>query len=98
MLIRKLQLQFNCPCCRCPTRETQEQAGLNLKKRVEANDAVAMCLMGSQCRQKEDYGEAFEYYTITAAVGDAKAHFLLYQLCISIGKVLRRVRLSVYTV
>lgn len=67
------KLQFSCPFCRCPT----DQADLNLKKRVEANDAFAICLMGNRCYQEGDYSKAFEYYIKSAKLGDMNAHCLL---------------------
>jgi TPR repeat protein len=48
-----------------------------MMKRIEANDPVPMLQMGGKCCEKGDYDTAFEYYTKSAELGDAEAHFAL---------------------
>ena len=49
-------------------------------KRVEANDPVAMCLEGTEQRNKGDYTRAFGYYAKASKLGDAEAHVRLASL------------------
>ena len=56
---------------------TKEKIIEQLLKRVEVNDPVAMCCMGTETRNEGDYRSAFEYFTNAAALGDAEAHFQL---------------------
>jgi TPR repeat protein len=46
-------------------------------KRIEANDPVAMCQMGTAKYHEGDYNSSFEYLTRAAALGDADAHYQL---------------------
>jgi TPR repeat protein len=47
------------------------------KKRMKKNDLVAMCQMGRERYGKGDYNDAIQYWTKTAELGDAEAHFKL---------------------
>eukprot|EP00986_Skeletonema_menzelii_P008566 scaffold3652_cov102-Skeletonema_menzelii.AAC.2 len=49
-------------------------------KRIEANDPVAMCFMGTERYHEGDYKKAFEYWTEAAALGDVDAHYQLSTL------------------
>ncbi len=44
------------------------------KKRIEANDPVALLQMGIDRYEERDYGSTFEYYTKAAEVGNMLAH------------------------
>ena len=46
-------------------------------KRVEANDPVAMRVIGTVRYHEGDYKSAFEYYTKAAASGEVEAHYQL---------------------
>lgn len=68
--------ESRCPFCRKPAPKTMAESWLNVMKRVEANDPLAMKTMGAQRYCEGDYGSAFEYYT-KAAVSHFGAHFQL---------------------
>ena len=48
-----------------------------MKKRVAANDPVALIAVGRGAYQKKDFDGAFAYWTKAAELGDAEAHFEL---------------------
>ena len=73
----KGQLQQKCPFCRKPLPSTKEKSNEQLMKRIEANDPVAICEMGTKCLGKGDYKAAFNYFTRAVALGDVGAHFQL---------------------
>ena len=76
------RLQHKCPFCREALVSTQEEADEQRKKRIEANDPVAICDMGTIKGLEGDYSTAFEYFTRAAALGDVNAHYqlsILYQ-------------------
>ena len=72
------RLQPKCPFCReaLPVPGTEEW-NERLLKRIEVNDPIAMCQMGWDRYDKGDYKAAFEYWTKSAALGDAVAHYRL---------------------
>jgi tetratricopeptide (TPR) repeat protein len=76
--IREFQakLEEKCPFCRkvLPTKGEIEE---NEKKRIGANDPVAMREQGIECCKKGDYSSAFEYYMKAAKLGDVQAHYHL---------------------
>ena len=78
-MVRESQrrLQHTCPFCREPVPKTNEQIYEQLKKRIKANDPVAMREMGTDRCDKGDYNAAFEYFTKAAALGDVEAHYRL---------------------
>ena len=76
-------LQKKCAFCRKRLPKTQDEANERLMKRVEANDPVAMCYIGTERCDEGEYDAAFEYWTKAAALGDAAAH---YQLSCLYGK------------
>jgi TPR repeat protein len=47
------------------------------KKRIKANDPVAMKHFGDRCYKEGDYDNAFEYLTKAAELGDIRAHYML---------------------
>ena len=69
-----------CAFCRHPAPKSEAEAGLNLMKRVEKNDPVAMTQMGTERYYEGDYSSAFEYLTKAAELGDADAHNKLAQM------------------
>ena len=71
------RLQRKCPFCRKPLVSTDEEAIELMIKRIEANDPVAMCYIGTKKYHEGDYTAAFEYWTKAVALGDVRAHFEL---------------------
>ena len=58
-------------------------------KRIEANDPVAICHLGSRRQQEGDYKSAFEYWSKAAELGDVDAHYklsILYSNGLGVGK------------
>ena len=74
------RLHPTCPFCRKPLPETEEEADEQAIKRIEVNDPVAMCHIGTDISYKGDYRGAFEYFTKAAALGDIQAHYQLSTL------------------
>ena len=79
--VRELEgsLQPKCPFCRHPRTNSEEERERNtlMVKRAEANDPVALYQMGGKRHQEGDYDGAFQYWTKSAALGHAGAHFNL---------------------
>eukprot|EP00985_Skeletonema_marinoi_P035054 scaffold45497_cov219-Skeletonema_marinoi.AAC.1 len=77
--VRELEgnLQPKCPFCRHPRTNNDEERERNtlMVKRAEANDPVALYQMGGKRHQEGDYDGAFQYWTKSAALGHAGAHF-----------------------
>ena len=75
--LRELEgrLQLKCPFCREVVPRSAEELIEKRMKRVEANDPVAMCDMGTERYQEGDYKAAFEHMVKAAALGDVKAHY-----------------------
>ena len=74
---REGRLQQKCPFCRIALPGTEEEADVQRMKRIEANDPVATCSMGTKRYHEGDYTAAFEYFTKAAALGDVQAHYQL---------------------
>ena len=75
------RLQFKCAFCRKASPQTQDESNERTRKRVEANDPVALCFMGTKKYYDEgDYTAAFEYWSRAVALGDVLAHFQLSTL------------------
>jgi 2-keto-4-pentenoate hydratase/2-oxohepta-3-ene-1,7-dioic acid hydratase in catechol pathway len=55
-------LEPKCPFCRHPKPETVEEIKMNVMKRVEANDPVAMCNMGALFDKEGECTNAFKYW------------------------------------
>ena len=66
-----------CPFCRSPSPRTEEESIQQLMKRIEANDPVAICHIGTKRCTEGDYTAGFEYYTKAASLGEALAHYQL---------------------
>ena len=82
-------LQHTCPFCRKPMPETMEEIDERNMKRVEANDPYAIFYEGELQFEKENYKQAFEYYTRSAALGTLEAHrelAVMYRLGLGIEK------------
>ncbi len=71
------RLQPACPFCREPTPKTREQSDKQKMKRIEANDPVAMLVVGVEQYCGGNYGRAFEWYTKAAKFGCVEAHYKL---------------------
>ena len=71
------RLKFMCLFCRKALPGTDEEYNRQLMKRIESNDPVAMCFMGTDVYHEGDYKAAFEYWTRAAALGDVEAHYRL---------------------
>ena len=71
------KIQRKCAFCRKAMPKTDEEIIEQLMKRVEANDPLAMCQMGTKRCDEGDYMKAFEYWTRAAALGDVMAHYQL---------------------
>jgi TPR repeat protein len=56
---------------------TDEEAVMNMMKRVEANDPVSLRQMGRNRYEEGDYNGAFQYWTKAAELGDVGAHYEL---------------------
>ena len=69
-----IQVQ-TCPFCRHPVPHTMEEVKKNVMKRIEVNDPVALSQMGNAHWTEGDYEGAFKYYTKSAELGDAGAHY-----------------------
>ena len=74
------KLQFKCAFCRKAAPETKEEIIEQLMKRIEANDQIAICHLGTERYDEGDYKSAFEYWTKAACLGDAHAHYQLSRL------------------
>ena len=70
-------LQHKCPFCRETFPNSEEEYNERWLKRIEVNDPVAMCNMGTTRYHKGDYKSAIEYWTRAADLGDAEAHYQL---------------------
>ena len=67
-----------CPFCWPGTIPKSEEEGVLVeRKRIEANDPIALRQIGVRRYRKEDYSGAFEYWTKAAGLGDAGLHFEL---------------------
>ncbi len=66
-----------CPFCRQPAPSSKEEVETNLLKRIEVNDPLAICEMGTRRYHEGDYDSAFEYYSKAVELGDAGAHYNL---------------------
>lgn len=81
--VRELQerdLFPDCQFCREPLphpRDFEKKFMKQLRKRVKANDPVAMYLMGGDQYAKGNYVGAFEWYTKAAGLGYMEVHYKL---------------------
>ena len=70
--------EASCPFCRKISPNTDEEGEKLMLKRVEANDPVAMQVLGTQRINKGDYKGAFDYWTKAAKLGDVMSHYQLF--------------------
>ena len=71
------RLENMCAFCRTALPKTEEEINERLMKRIEANDPVALCRMGTDRYHEGDCRAAFEYWARAAALGNAMANFQL---------------------
>lgn len=69
------RLDQECPFCREPIRQGNEQIEQDQMKRVQANDNRLQ--MGKKCYFGGDYDGAFKYFTKSAELGDMDGHYEL---------------------
>jgi len=70
-------LQEKCPFCRHTTHIGIARGNKNIMKRIEANDPVAMSVIGLDRYEEGDYNAAVDYCTKASELGDAAAHYVL---------------------
>jgi len=71
------RIKHKCPFCRHPAFESVEGYYRSIMKRVEANDPVAMQIMGTRCYHQGHFDSAFQYLTKAAAMNNAEAQYQL---------------------
>ena len=71
------KLRQKCPFCREALPNTEEEWDEQLMKRIEANDPVAICYMGTERYDQGDYRSALDYWTRAVALGDVVANHQL---------------------
>jgi tetratricopeptide (TPR) repeat protein len=69
-----------CPFCREPAPDNNEESRSKLMERVKAKDPAAMREFGEQRYDAGDYDDALKYYTKAAELGDADAHYRLGEM------------------
>ena len=81
-VIRELEgrLEQKCLFCRMAVPDTEEEINKQRMKRIEVNDPVAMCHVGTKRYNEGDYKSASDYWTRAAALENAEAHFQLSTL------------------
>ena len=71
-------MEPSCVFCGEPyTLIPDEEDERRMMKRIELNDPVAMCRLGRNKLDEEDYSVAFEYFSKATELGDLDAHFRL---------------------
>ena len=71
------RLEEKCPFCRKAAPKSDDEENEQIMKRVNANDPLAMCHLGTIRYYEGDYTAAFENWTRAASLGDAEAHYQL---------------------
>jgi len=81
-MVREVEgsLEHKCAFCRQPMPDSEEEADLNVMKRIKANDQVATREKGAKCYEYKDYSSAFKYWTKASMLGDVEAHYRLAKL------------------
>jgi tetratricopeptide (TPR) repeat protein len=64
----------NCPFCREPAPEEDDEHRKRMMKRVKANDPAAISEIGTKLYREGDWDSAFEYYMKAAELGEVVAH------------------------
>ena len=72
---REARLPPSCPFCRTPEPKTDEEIDLNVMKRVEVNDPVALHYVGLQRFKLGEYEAALEFWKKAAALEHTEAHY-----------------------
>ena len=70
-------LEHRCVYCREPAPKSNEKSLKQVMERVKKNDPAAMCFMGKKHAQEGNFGEALEYWTKAAELGDVEANYCL---------------------
>jgi TPR repeat protein len=70
-------LEPKCAFCREPVPATKEEIDKNERKRVKANDPIALFQMGQKCENEGNFEGAIQYYTKAAELGDISSHYNL---------------------
>ena len=81
-----------CPFCRTKVEDSKEE----VKKRLEANDPVALVEKSKDYYKRGEYNRAYEYLSKAAELGDAEAHYYLSDLYMNGLGVEKDVRKIVY--
>ena len=66
-----------CPFCREPEATDDEELRKRSKKRIKANDPLALRQMGGELYREGDCDAAVEYLSKAADLGDPEAHYML---------------------
>ena len=74
------RLEEKCPFCMQLMPDTDEEVKMNLMRRIEANDPIAMHEIGMMRYLEGDYEAAFDYWTKSAELGDVVAQYNLTTL------------------
>jgi len=77
---KKEGLPDGCPFCRQLYSKSPEETDRQKKKRIEANDPMALRDKGRTHYFDGDYESAFEYCSKAAELGDMEAHCYLYMM------------------
>ena len=73
----ELWIKNECPFCRQALPKTKEEQDKIRRKRIEANDPVALRQEGRKQYKKGNHAKAFEYYTKAIELGDTETHLML---------------------
>jgi tetratricopeptide (TPR) repeat protein len=94
--VAKQGLEQRCVFCRELPPKSMGQAKKLAKKRVKANDPVAIFQMGVRHDDEGETDKAFEYFTMAAELGHADAHYYLSIMYQEGGRVKRDLKKQVY--
>jgi len=67
-------VEFKCPFCRTPPPASEEEEDKRLKKRMEANDPIAIYNLGCEYSLPQDSDKALEFYHRAAELGYPTAY------------------------
>jgi len=71
------RLENTCLFCRLRLPKSKKEAERNKRKRIEANDPVALREVGTRLLKKGDYKDAFQYLSKAVEYGDVASHYYL---------------------
>ena len=80
------KLEHACPFCRHLLPKSNAEDKRNIKRRINANDPLALCNSGAQCLNDKKFKTAFKLLSKAAELGDVTAHFNL-SIMYSLGQV-----------